>query len=359
VEEGMPFREVSVMLQREEFVRLASQAGSNVTELCGRYGISRKTGYKWLGRRAALDDVGWSADQSRRPHGSPHRTAAAVEALVLAVRDTHPAWGGRKIQRVLQRAGQAAPSASTITAILARHGRIDAAAGRAPFLRFEHAAPNRLWQMDFKGHFAIDTGRCHPLTVLDDHSRFALCLSACPDETGVRVKDRLCAAFRRYGLPEAMVMDNGSPWGDGPGSPWTPLTVWLLQLGIRVAHGRPYHPQTQGKDERFHRRFDDWRHVYNTVRPHQAIAMAVPADRYRISPVRFPERIDPPDYAPGEIVRKVQHGGLISFKGRQIRLCKAFRGHAVALRPTDIDGLWNACFGVHRIAQVDLRDPLE
>jgi len=372
----MPFKEVSVMDQREEFVRLAGEAGANVSELCRRYGISRKTGYKWLARQGAGDEQ-WSVDRSRRPHVSPAWSGPAVDAAVLAVRDEHPAWGGRKIRRVLEREGKAAPAASTITAILSRHGRLTAGAGEQArrFIRFEHDAPNRLWQMDFKGHFAITSGRCHPLTVLDDHSRFSLCLSACPDERGTTVKDRLSATFRRYGLPEAMVMDNGSPWGDGPNSPWTPLTVWLLQLGIRVAHGRPYHPQTQGKDERFHRtlaaevlscrsfrdlddcqrRFDDWRHIYNAKRPHQALGLAVPAERYRPSRRSFPERLDPPDYAPGDIVRKVQAGGFISFKGHEIRLCKAFRGQALALRPTSTDGLWNACFGAQTIAQVDLR----
>jgi len=376
----MPFQELSVMSQREEFARLASQAGANIAELCRRYGISRKTGYKWLERYRTRASHIWSADQSRCPHGSPSRTASSIEAAVLVVRDANPVWGGRKIKRVLEREGIAAPAISTITAILDRHGRLERDSSRMsqPFKRFEHDAPNRLWQMDFKGHFALDHGRCHPLTVLDDHSRFALGLSACANETGQTVKDRLSKIFRRYGLPEAMVMDNGAPWGDGPGSPWTPLTVWLMQLGIRVAHGRPYHPQTQGKDERFHRtlkaeviscrsfrdlddcqqRFDQWRHLYNTYRPHEAIGMAVPADRYRASLRAFPEQVAPPDYAPGECIRKVQQNGFIYFRGKEIRLCKAFRGHSLALRPTLVDGVWDACFGAHRVAQVDLRNPV-
>lgn len=376
----MPFQELSVMEQREEFVCLAQRAGANLSQLCRRYGISRKTGYKWLARAAdaAPDDI-WSADRPRRPKTSPSRTPPQIEAAVLAVRDAHPAWGGRKIRHVLEREGLApVPAASTISAILTRHGRIGAAASRAatPFIRFEHDAPNRLWQMDFKGHFRLDTGRCHPLTVLDDHSRFSLRLEACANERGATVKDRLTEGFRRYGLPEAMVMDNGAPWGNGPGSPFTPLTVWLMQLGIRVTHGRPYHPQTQGKDERFHRtlkaelldlvrlrdldhcqrHFDRWRHIYNHQRPHQALAMAVPAERYIPSARAFPEPLPGPDYAPGEIIRKVQQGGFISFNGRQIRLCKAFRGHLLAIRPTSTDGLWNACFGANIVARIDLRE---
>jgi hypothetical protein len=145
-----------------------------------------------------------------------------------------------------------------------------------------------------------------------------------------------------------------------------------------VAHGRPYHPQTQGKDERFHRSlkaevlslsrfqdlaqcqqsFDRWRHIYNNRRPHEALGMAVPADRYQASRRSFPERLEPPEYAPSDIVRKVQDGGFIHFKGHEIRLCKAFKGHSLALRPTVEDGIWDACFGSYRIAQVDLRNPV-
>ena len=174
----------------------------------------------------------------------------------LAVRAEHPAWGGRKIRRRLQDLKHpAVPSASTITAILHRQGRIAAAAsaGHKPFERFERAAPNELWQMDYKGHFATRAGRCHPLTVVDDHSRYAVGLRACGDERGGTVQAELSAIFRRYGLPERMLMDNGSPWGSDALHRHTWLTVWLLELGIAVSHGRPYHPQTQGKDERFHR----------------------------------------------------------------------------------------------------------
>src|SRR5262249_318454 len=148
------------------------------------------------------------------------------------------------------------PSVSTVTAILGRHGRIDAAESvkRQAFERFERAAPNELWQMDYKGHFTLAQGRCHPLTVIDDHSRYALGLRACRDESQPTGKGEVGGIFRRYGLPERMLMDNGPPWGaGGAGQGHTRLGVWLLELGIAVSHGRPYHPQTQGKDERFHR----------------------------------------------------------------------------------------------------------
>jgi transposase InsO family protein len=239
--------------------------------------------------------------------------------------------------------------------------------------RFEHDAPNRLWQIDFKGHFAIEGGRCHPLTVLDDHSRFALGLQACGDEKTETVKDRLSSIFRRYGLPERMTMDNGSPWGSHCEDP-TALTVWLMRLGVGVSHSRPYHPQTQGKDERFHRtlqrevlnryalrdldhaqrRFDDWRGIYNLERPHEALAMQVPASRYRPSMRTFPESLPPIEYDSTDRIRKVQIGGEIYLGGRPYKVGGAFVGHPVAVRATPVAGLLDIFFCHQKIAQIDL-----
>ena len=231
---------------------------------------------------------------------------------------------------------------------------------------------------DFKGHFAVGEGRCHPLTVLDDHSRFALGLAACGDERGQTVQGQLTSIFRCYGLPQRMVMDNGGPWGHDREHPYTPLTVWLLRLGIAVSHGRPYHPQTQGKDERFHRTlkaevlqgsafgdldqcqraFDQWRGVYNFERPHQALGLAVPGSRYRVSHRPFPEQLPPPEYGPGDLVRKVQAQGIIFVKGREYKVGKAFRGLPVALRPA-AGNVWDVFFLTHNIAQIDLLEPGE
>ncbi len=172
----MPWTVCDAMSERREFVALAGAEGANVSELCRRFSISRRVGYKWLGRYEAEGESGL-AERSRRPRRSPQPPPEAMEAKVLELRQAHPAWGGRKLRRRLSDLGQeAVPAASTITEILRRHGRLDEAesASHKPFTRFERAAPNDLWQMDFKGHFAIEQGRCHPLTVLDDHSRYAL-----------------------------------------------------------------------------------------------------------------------------------------------------------------------------------------
>lgn len=376
------------MESRLEFIRLASAEGANVSALCRRFAVSRKTGHKWLARHRA---GGGAADQPRRPRSSPGQTPAGVEAAVLAVRAEHPSWGGRKLRRRLLdlardkgRDGgqQDVPAASTVTAILGRRGCLGLDGAQAPATgRFEHDRPNALWQMDFKGHFALSAGapaalRCHPLTLLDDHSRYAVCLRACADEATATVRDRLVAAFRRYGLPERMNMDNGSPWGSGPGQPWTPLTVWLLLVGVAVSHSRPYHPQTNGKAERFHRTlkrdvlfgrsfsdlpacqaaFDGFRETYNALRPHEALGLAVPASRYRASERSYPEALPAVEYDPADQVRRVQQGGWVSFRGRALRLPHAFAGQPVALRPTVTDGVWDAVFIRHTLAQLDLRE---
>jgi transposase InsO family protein len=374
----MPWRELSIMGEREEFVSLALVAGANRSELCRRFGISRNKGYKWLNRYATEGRAGL-ADRSRRPLHSPGRSTAGVEATVLRIRaNSNDAWGGRKIAKVMARNGdRAVPAPSTITEILRRHGKLDRPGGEhpGPFQRFERAAPNELWQMDFKGHFALSQGRCHPLTVLDDHSRYALGLEACGDEQDATVRVRLVRLFRRYGLPFAMLMDNGSPWGDAGDQPFTVFTAWLMRLGIRVTHGRPYHPQTQGKDERFHRTlkaevldgnsfcdltacqraFDVWRQVYNHERPHQALGLEPPGTRYRLSPRPFPEQPPAVEYGPGDVVRKVDCDGFISFKNRPWRIGKAFRGQPVALRATNADAVVSVHYCAHLIGKLNLR----
>jgi transposase InsO family protein len=375
----MPWKETTTMSLRTEFILLAELEGANFSQLCRRFGISRKTGYKWRKRYREGGESGL-ADRSRRPHHSPRRSPAETEAAVVGVRREHPAWGGRKIKAYLKRKGQAQlPSPSTITEILRRNDQIDAeeAAKHRPFQRFEMEQPNQLWQMDFKGYFALEEGGyCHPLTVLDDHSRFLVGLKACPNEARQTVQAQLCDIFRCYGLPERMLMDNGSPWGDDAENPHTILTAWLLRLGVQISHGHPYHPQTQGKDERLHRtlqdellsrysltnlptcqvHFDRWRDVYNFERPHEALQMQSPYCRYQPSPRPFPEVLPPILYDTRDIVRKVDQAGKISFRNRSFRVGKAFRYNPVALRPTLMDGNYDIYFCHQKVAQISLRE---
>jgi transposase InsO family protein len=365
------------MDQRAEFVRLALQEGSNRRELCRRFGISPDVGYKWLRRWRAGDRE--LADRSRRPKTMPKRSIASVEAQVLAVRDEHPAWGARKIAHCLKRDGLAVPVASTVHRILCRNERIKPREQAPPGPsghRFEKEAPNQLWQMDFKGHVPLGNGtRCHPLTMVDDHSRYALCLKACANEQRSTVQKHLTDTFCRYGLPDAFYIDNGSPWGDTSGVRWTALKVWLLKLGIDVIHARPRHPQGRGKNERFHRTlndevlamrlfrtlpevqraFDSWRMLYNLERPHQGLAMGVPADRYRPSARVMPDRVPQVHYDTTDTVRTVSSTrSYVSFKGRMWKVPQAFCGERLAIRPLDRDGHYGIFFASWQVASVDL-----
>ncbi|NIN67150.1 MAG: IS481 family transposase [Anaerolineae bacterium] len=375
----MPWKEVTVMSQRLDFVRLAKRCGANIAELCRRFGISRKTGYKWMNR---FEELGFEGlrDRPRRPHHSPVQTPQHMEQAILDIRDAHQAWGGRKLQARMRHLGHSnVPAPSTITEILRRNGRLNPqeAAKHKPWQRFEHESPNDLWQIDFKGDIRTDAGRCYPLTVLDDHSRYSILIQACSDKRGDTVQRCLIPAFERYGLPWRILADNGGPWTGGHGSEYSPLVVWLIRLGIDVWHARPYHPQTQGKQERFHRtleaeliryqRFADiqdchahlcrWRDEYNHDRPHEVLDMATPASRYKVSPRAYPSELPPIEYGPVDKVRKVQQDGCISYGNRLYLVGKAFRGYPVAVRPTLTDGIFDIHFCHKKITHLDLTLP--
>ena len=374
----MPWKECTPMSERSEFVAFASLPGANVSQLCSRYHISRQTGYKWL-RRAQLGETDFE-NRSPRPHTSPWQTPPETEALVLAMREHYPFYGGRKIRRKLinEAVVEGVPAASTITVILKRNGLLSPERRvKRDWQRFEEDSPNGLWQMDFKGHFPTSQGRCHPLTVLDDHSRFNICLAACPNELGSTVRDHLTVAFQRYGLPERMLMDNGAPWGSSGQAVHTRFSAWLIRLGITVSHGRPLHPQTQGKDERFHRTlklevisrrpvwhhlqetqqaFNSWRHEYNFERPHDALDLDVPASRYMPSLRSFPGVLPPIEYDEELEVRKVKENGSIKLKGGYAFVGKAFSGEPVGLREVG-NGIWDVYYCHQRIDHLDLNSP--
>lgn len=368
------------MSSRLEFVKLAQAPDANIKTLCEAFHISRKTGYKWMQRYGESGDAGLN-DRSRRPHFSPDRTNDAEEAAILALHDAYPCWGGRKLAQLLPSEGHR-PHFTTIDAILKRHGRqlVPLGDGGKPATkRFEHEAPNLLWQMDFKGHFALTDSRaqrCHPLTVIDDHSRFNICLVACSAETAEQVENALTRAFREYGLPERITCDNGAPWGTTGRDTLSALEVWLLRLGIRVGHSRPYHPQTQGKDERFHRTlkrelidrfgfnsiercqagFNHWRNIYNLIRPHRSLGEIPPISRYRPSGRRFPNTLPPIEYDDGDEVRKVKSSGQISYRHHRFFVGEGLKGQLVAVRPTATDGVLKVFFCSREVRTLDLRE---
>jgi len=218
-------------------------------------------------------------------------------------------------------------------------------------------------------------GRCHALTIVDDHSRYSVCIKACANQRLETVRDALTITFRAYGLPERMLMDNGSCWGNDAVHRFTPLSAWLIRLGVGISHGRPYHPQSQGKNERFNRtlkaevigarsfrdlaqcqeKFDDWRVIYNIERPHEALGLATPISRYRPSPRAFPENLPPIEYGPDDIVRLVHSTSHMFYKGKRFFLGHAFIGLPVAIRPTMQDDLHEVYFCHQRIGFINMR----
>ena len=375
----MPWKESTAMEERKRFIQEAKTGSTTLTRLCQQFGISRQTGYKWLKREREEGEQGLQ-DRSRKPKSSPLQSPAEVEAEVIRIRDKHPVWGGRKIRKIMEREGKVpVPSASTITAILRRYHRIDLEESRKreAFIRFEYDEPNQLWQMDFKGHFRLLDGEyCHPLTIVDDHSRFLVGLKACPNERALTVQKQLSQVFEQYGLPQRILTDNGSPWGDEKESPFTFLTTWLMQLGVDVIHSRAYHPQTNGKNERFNRTlleeviarqgfenldeaqafFDQWSTVYNTYRPHEALNFEVPSSRYEPSKQCFPSSLPLAEYGPLEIVRKTDRKGVFTYEGHKLRLGKAFPSKEVVIRPAKAAGVIVVYFYNNKIARFDLRE---
>lgn len=345
----MPWLETDVRDQRIRFVIAASHPTANVTATCRAFGISRKTGYKWLERATA--SVSALADHSRRPHRSPTRTSDPITRRVIELRQAY-GWGGEKLVPFLAADGITL-AARTIDRIIAREGltRPDVAPAAAP-QRFTHAAPNDLWQMDAKGHYPLGAGhRCHPLSIVDDHSRFAVGLYALPTLHGARVRTALIDCFERYGLPVTMLMDHGTPWwGTRNEAGLSTLSVFLLKQGIRLQHGRIRHPQTQGKVERFHRTlgerlrwwgvptdlrgftraFTEFRAEYNDIRPHEALGQEPPALHFQRSPRAYVAVPRPWDYPPGSEVHRVDQNAMISYQGRRFFIAEALIGEPVA-----------------------------
>jgi transposase InsO family protein len=351
----VPWKELSVIDQRFELVGLIG-SGMPVAAAARVAGVSRKTATKWWVRFQAEGSAGLS-DRSRARLGpTSWETDAQMVGLVLRMREKFPTWGGRKIAARLVADGFGdVPAPSTITEILRRHGLLAPLRGRTrDWLRFEAEIPNDLWQMDFKGDFGLTAGgRCYPLTVIDDHSRFVVGLEALGNQQRTSVQEKLVDVFAAVGTPLRILCDHGPPWGASGLARFTGLGVWLIENGVEVIHGRPQHPQTQGKDERFHRTLlqdvlatrgswdtisavqdalDTWKPVYNTYRPHQALDMAVPADRYQPSPRTFDPNPKDPIYPNSKQVRVVDQEGRISWKGTEYRV-----GHPFAHKPVYVE----------------------
>ena len=374
---GMAWEERTVEEMREEFARRVLAQERSKAALCREYGISRPTGDKWVERFEQGESM---SDRSRAPKSVPGRVSAETEIEIVRLRKQYPALGAVKLRKIMENSGYTnLPCARTFNNIFLRNGLIEREASLAatPHQRFEKSVPNEMWQADFKGHFRLGNGyRCHPLNILDDCSRFNLCIEALTNETFESVKPVVERLFREYGLPFSFLCDNGNPWGTVQSLGYTRFEVWLMELGILTLHGRPYHPQTQGKEERFNRSFtreclkgksfcdkthaqtifDEYRTFYNEVRPHFALELDVPARHYKPSSKMMPEKIAPWEYASEYKLCKVKETGFFHYKGQGFFLSEAFGGKTIAVRESHLPGQITLVFRNFIIGRIDLNN---
>jgi len=373
----MAWNERTVEIMREEFVQRVLAQEASKAALCREYGISRPTGDKWLQR--FLDGQSMS-NRSRAPLSCPGRTAADLEAEIVRFRRLYPALGAVKLRKIMLNKGFSnLPCARTFNNILQRNGLIHQEASRAatPHQRFEKAIPNEMWQADFKGDFRMEDGyRCHTLNIIDDCSRFNLCIEALTNETFSAVKPVMERLFKEYGLPFSFLCDNGNPWGTAQSLGYTQFEVWLMELGILTLHGRVRHPQTQGKEERFNRSFtreclkgktfsnkshaqecfNEYRKFYNEMRPHYALDLDVPAVHYEHSNKQMPEKISTWEYSSEYQLCKVKETGYFNYKGQGFFLSEAFGGKTIAVRESHLPGQITLVFRQFKIGRIDLEN---
>ena len=370
----MPWEGRTVYQMREEFVRRAQEKRESLTALCQEYGITRRTGYKWLGRAEAGETL---EDRSRRP-GRIHRRAPEIEAEIVRHRKRYPATGAVKLHRMMENEGyQGLPSTKTFNNVFKRNGLITrgASLNATACRRFEREQPNDLWQGDFLGHFPLENGdRCHPLNILDDHSRYNLCIEPMRSETFEDTQPVMIRLFETYGKPKAFLCDNGNPWGTAQSTGYTRFEVWLMDHGILTLHGRARHPQTQGKSERFNQtlrrellrqttikdwqdaanRFREYRDFYNEVRPHRALDLDTPSQHYEPGSRAYSDIIPQWEYPEGSVLRKVKYTGYFTWKGQGYFLSEAFADREIAVRKSRIDGCISLFYRQFRIGRIDI-----
>jgi len=354
------------MEQKQRFVALANSGHFTISELCQEFGISRKSGHKWIRRHQELGAQGL-VDRSRAPRSVPGRTDVEVERLIVAERRRRPTWGPKKLYRVLliKHGIGSPPARSTIGEILKRNGLVKPRRRRPGVFTVERdtltAAErvNQVWAVDFKGWFLLgDVSRCDPLTLSDLHSRYLLKIKAQSGQTMSPTQKSFHEAFRRHGLPEIIRVDNGSPFASmGPGG-LSRLSVWWIGLGIDVEFIRPGCPQDNGSHERMHRtmkaeccqpasinlpaqqqRFDRWRKDFNRERPHESLEQKTPAEVYHRSRRRLDEGIKTRLYEPHQETMKVNTAGFISLNGNNSFVGEAFGGAEVAISRKEESGL--------------------
>lgn len=366
----MPWKDKTVEELRKEFAEVA-QSCSNFSSLCREFGITRKTGYKWLSRYEADEEL---SDRSRRPNVTVNKTASETELKIVEARSVHPGWGAKKIKVSLENKGIEMPCVKTVNNILNRYGCIskEESLKHKAFTRFEKERCNEMWQTDFKGEFKMQNGKyCFPLDIFDDHSRFVIRIKP-SESTSNLVLPTFREAFYEYGMPDSILSDNGAQFA-GFRQGYTQFEKWLMNHDILPIHGRIKHPQTQGKIERFHRAmnqellkhytpkdisdaervFNDWRNCYNNERPHEALGMKRPSDIYVPSDREYYDQVKKYEYSGKNHIIKVNSWGYARFDHWQIYLSETMINEYIEFRPNPNRDTFIACYRNFAIAEFD------
>jgi putative transposase len=375
----MPWRVSTVINERTEFALKALQEGVNFSALCKEYGISRKTGYKFV-ERYRQEGLRGMSDLSRRPQSSPNQLGEDVLLRIVRLHDSHPAWGPKKIRAIYLRQYGEGPSESSFKRVFEKAGWVrkrkrkpQHTAGRLHSAREAHE-PNDIWSVDFKGWWHTNDGsRCEPLTVRDEKSRYILEIQTMQTGKTEAVRAVFERLFEKYGLPKAIRSDNGAPFASSRAVlGLTRLSAWWVALGIDLERGRPGKPQDNGAHERMHRdisdelekcakddlgkqqaAFDVWRESFNKERPHEALGMRTPAEVYRKSERKYEGT--PADIAYEMMSRRVKQTGEISLHGKVIALSSVFAGWSVGLEALE-EGRYGVYFAELRIGEIDLNE---
>lgn len=378
----MPWLETCSVEQRLKFIEEARSDRFTMAELCARYGVSRRVGYKWLARFEEEGRRGLQ-DRSRAPHHCPHRIDAEIAELLCALRRGHPLWGARKLLHVLAKRHPGItswPAPSTAADLLARRGLVQRRRRRRPHVHPGVVPaitnePNDLWTADFKGQFRTGNGiYVYPLTIADQHTRFLLTCHGLRSTQTVSARPIFERTFREYGLPRAIRTDNGVPFATQAIHGLSFLNVWWMRLGIQHQRILPGRPDQNGAHERMHRTlkrhvtrpvrrtpaaqqtaFDEFRREYNTERPHEWLNQDTPSSRYRSSPRPYPNRLPALEYPEHFVVKKITTGGTFRFHHRLPYLANALVDQHIGLEETD-DGVWHIFFNTVLLATLDERD---
>lgn len=369
----MPWRTPDLVDTRKEFIRHALSGRFAITELCVAYGISEKTGHKWISRFREEGDSGL-ADRSHVPHTVPHRVSGELRQAITTLREQHPTWGPRKLKAFLQRRSPRTdwPAASTIGELLRSEGLVQSRRRKRASLGLPidsgltvASAPNEVWTTDFKGEFRLRSGPyCYPLTVLDEESRFLIGTTALSSTAMIPSQIVFERHFEEFGLPLVIRSDNGVPFASARSvGRLSALSVWWIRLGIRPERIQPAHPEQNGQHERMHKtlkaeatrpssqtlieqqqRFERFRHEYNNERPHESLGQETPASRYVKSPREYRSVLPELAYPAHFDVQVVGSSGMVYFKGKQFFLSTALSSYEIGFEEID-DDLWTVEFG--------------